>query len=66
MTRDPRVDPQPDDIVSFRDKPQREIVQRFTDACDQEWVTYTIRKQMTVRQWKRSMRGAQIDYAGAK
>lgn len=61
MDRDPRKDPQPGDEVSFRDKPQRRITQRFTDACGEEWITYTIRKQMSVRQWKRSMNGAQID-----
>jgi len=55
---DPRKDPRVGDMVSFRDKPVREVIQRFTEACGEEWITYAILKQMPLKQWKRSTRGA--------
>lgn len=62
--RDPRKDPQPGDIVGYRDKPTREIVQRFTDACGTEWITYTIRKQCPVSSWRKYSTGAQVERVG--
>lgn len=46
------------DIVGFRDKPNRTVVNRFTDACGGEWIDYTITKQIRLEAWKRAMRGA--------
>lgn len=56
--RDPRVDPRPGDAAGHREYPKRTVVNRFTDACGQEWVEYSIMKQVTLKAWKRAMRGA--------
>lgn len=58
--RDPRKDPRVGDVVFYRDKPARKVVKRFTDACGNEWIDYTITKQEPLSKWKRGMRGAAI------
>ena len=53
-----KTGPKVGDIVGFRDKPNRTVVKRFTDACGGEWIDYTITKQIRLEAWNRAMRGA--------
>ncbi len=52
--------PKVGDVVVFRDKPNRTVVKRFTDACGGEWIDYTITKQIRLEAWNRTMRGATV------
>ncbi len=52
--------PKVGDVVGFRDKPNRTVVKRFTDACGGEWIDYTITKQIRLEAWNRAMRGATV------
>lgn len=48
------------DQAGHRDRPDKRVTLRFTDACGQECLWVTTTRVMTVKNWRRMMRGAQV------
>jgi len=54
------ADPIVGDQAGHRDKPDKRVTLRFTDATGQECLWVTTTKVMTVQNWRRMMRGATV------
>ena len=54
------ADPIAGDQAGHRDKPDKRVTLRFTDACDQEFLWVTTTRVMTVKNWRKMMRGATV------
>ena len=53
--RDVAIDPRAGDVAELRERPDRLIMLRFTDATGQECIHYAETKCITVAAWKRWM-----------
>ncbi len=51
--RDISIDPQPGDVAEVRERPDRTVTLRFTDATGQECIWYTETRCIPVKSWTR-------------